>query len=153
MGLQQLKSLNERHLEAARLVALGKQNAEVCEQFQISCKTIIMWKRSVLFREKVAEYQKYRDDGLVRSFQQSDSAKALVKSAEQEAVEELIAQLRHADKPLHRYRAAIEILKLSGYYTTPQKSGEIVVNITAEEIEEMREGARQLGLVEDSSAA
>ena len=35
MAAQELKSPNERHLEAARLVALGKQYAEMCQEFRV----------------------------------------------------------------------------------------------------------------------
>lgn len=156
MGVQTLQSLNERHLEAARLVALGKQNAQICEHFEVSCRTVFMWKRSERFRQKVAEYQRNRDEGLTRSFEQSDSARDILKSAELDAVEQIVKQMRTGDKPLQRYQAAIEILKLLGYYATP-KSGRIVINISAADRADMAEGRKLVQIdgvvaVDDSHA-
>ncbi len=147
----ELKRLWGIHLEAARLAAGGHSWAEIGQKLNVKGLALARWRKSKLFLDKVAEYKLttlHEDLAVVDKKSPRAIARMLFEDAIVDAARKIIAGLKEGTYS-QQAEIAKEILKLTGHYVG-EKSGQIVININADDVAKLHQGAVDMGFIEAS---
>lgn len=104
--------LSDKQIQAIPMLASGKRCRAVADELSVSPQTISEWKRQPAF---VAEINKLRKESL-------EAASALIQSSAAKAVETLLELAKEAPNPETRRKAALDLLRLSGYEPGSQET-------------------------------
>ena len=156
MPIKPVKHLKPHHIEVARLIALETPTGEIARLTHIAQPTISVWRRDPKIMESVKGFRAIRDAGHLPAFRakayaSNATARQLLKDAEVEAVNKIVTQMREGHLLSQQYAAALEVLKLLGYYAI-EKGGQIVINISGGDLKDMRLGMEQVKLPEPIEA-
>lgn len=147
----ELRVLRGIHLDAARMAARGATWAKVARESNVNGWTMARWRKSKLFMDKIAEFkaaERLEERDAEKTVKKSPRtiARELLEDAIVKAAQTIINNLDRGSD-LQQVEIAKEILKLTGHYAG-EKAGQIVINIGAEDLREMRQGAVQMGMIE-----
>jgi signal transduction histidine kinase len=100
-----MKDLSAKQLQAIPLMAQGKTGKEVAAEVSVTPQTLCEWKKSALF---MAELNNFRMEAL-------ETARSALQHAPNLAVAALVELAESSDNPETRRKAALDILRLTGF--------------------------------------
>ena len=100
-----MKDLSAKQLRAITLIAEGKTGKEVAVEVSVAPQTVSEWRKSPLF---VAELNNFRMELL-------ETARSALQHAPNLAVATLVELAESSDNPETRRKAALDILRMSGF--------------------------------------
>jgi len=140
----EITTVRSRHKEICRLIALGYENAEIAEMLGVSRALVCAVRNSSLTKEIIAELERLRDEDV------AELNERIVRAAPKAF--ELIMQAvdpQPGDPDLEfkeRIKVAQDLLDRAGYGKIQRiQSQNTNVSLTPEEIELMKQNARQVG--------